>query len=111
MLSHFIFVQLSFCSHILSLTQHAVMRTRSHASEMDATREKDPRAKVPKGKETENNRGKEPPASMLFSFSGPPPSIVVLKNMVEMDIVEFTPLQINSNSRISMPLYNLCVQM
>jgi len=83
------------------------MRTRSHASEMDAAREKDPRAKVPKGNEKETNRGKQPPASMPFSFSGPPPSIAASKNMVEMDIVEFTPLQINSDSRVSMPLYNL----
>jgi len=36
------------------------MRTRSHASVIDATREKDPRAKVPKGKEKVTNRGKQP---------------------------------------------------
>jgi len=32
------------------------MRTRSHASEIDAACEKDPRAKVPKGKEKATNR-------------------------------------------------------
>ena len=36
------------------------MHTRSHASKIDATREKDRRAKVPKGKEKETNRGKQP---------------------------------------------------
>ena len=35
------------------------MHTRSHASKIDATREKDRRAKVPKGKEKETNRGKQ----------------------------------------------------
>jgi len=36
------------------------MRTCSHASEIDAACEKDPRAKVPKGKEKATNRGKQP---------------------------------------------------
>ena len=36
------------------------MRTRAHASEIDAACEKDPRAKVPKGKEKVTNRGKQP---------------------------------------------------
>jgi len=36
------------------------MRTRSHASELDATCEKDPSANVPKGKEKATNRGKQP---------------------------------------------------
>jgi len=36
------------------------MRTRAHASEIDAECEKDPRAKVPKGKEKVTNRGKRP---------------------------------------------------
>ena len=36
------------------------MRTRSHASKIDAACEKDPRAKVPKGKEMATNRGKQP---------------------------------------------------
>jgi len=36
------------------------MFTRSHASEIDAAREKDPRAKVLKGKEKATNRGKKP---------------------------------------------------
>jgi len=36
------------------------MRTRSHASEIDAACEKDPRAKVPKGKEKATNSGKQP---------------------------------------------------
>ena len=36
------------------------MRTCSYASEIDAAREKNPRARVPKGKEKENNRGKQP---------------------------------------------------
>jgi len=35
------------------------MLTRSQASKIYATREKDPRAKVPKGKEQETNRGKQ----------------------------------------------------
>jgi len=35
------------------------MRTRSHASEIDAACEKDLRAKVPKGKEKATNRGKQ----------------------------------------------------
>ena len=35
------------------------MRTRSHASEIDAACEKDPRAKVPKGKVKVTNRGKQ----------------------------------------------------
>jgi len=36
------------------------MRTRSHASEIDAACEKNLRAKVPKGKEKATNRGKQP---------------------------------------------------
>jgi len=36
------------------------LRTGSHASEIDAARKKNPRARVPKGKEKENNRGKQP---------------------------------------------------
>ena len=36
------------------------MRTRAHASAIDAACEKDPRAKVPKGKEKVTNRGKQP---------------------------------------------------
>jgi len=39
------------------------MRTRSHASAIDAACEKDPRAKVPKGKEKVTNRGKQPTGS------------------------------------------------
>jgi len=36
------------------------MRTRSQASEINAACEKDPRAKVPTGKEKATNRGKQP---------------------------------------------------
>jgi len=48
------------------------MRTRAHASEIDAECEKDPRAKVPKGKEKVTNGENNPQARMTISFSGSP---------------------------------------
>mmetsp|Transcript_66512 Transcript_66512/g.107947 ORF Transcript_66512/g.107947 Transcript_66512/m.107947 type:complete len:90 (-) Transcript_66512:560-829(-) len=45
----------------------------------------------------------------FFLFSVPPPLGDVLRMYREMDIVEFTPLSINSNSRVYMSLCNLCV--
>ena len=45
----------------------------------------------------------------FFLFSVPPPLGDVLRMYREKDIAEFTPLSINSNSRVYMSLCNLCV--
>jgi len=63
-----------------------------------------------KGKKKRTTGKNNPQASTTFLFIGPPQSVAALKNLVQMDIVEFTPLQINSDSMVSMPLYHLCVQ-
>ena len=47
--------------------------------------------------------------SFSFLFSVPPPLGDVLRMYREMDNAEFTPLSINSNSRVYMSTYNLCV--
>jgi len=57
------------------------MRTRSHASEIDAACEKDPKAKVPKGKEKVTNRGKQPTRAHDILVSGSPLSAAALKKI------------------------------
>ena len=72
---------LCICTTVFLISHSQTHSTSSHVHSLSSIWNWMPhvKRKVPKGKGKETNRGKQPTGAHDFSFSGPPPSVAVLK--------------------------------